>query len=56
MAVLAMASPVLAALPNKPANRPQDMATLYIAYLVAGVLIVAVCAASFMSSKRTHLD
>jgi hypothetical protein len=44
----------LAALPPKPSDPQPDKA--YMAYLVAFVLLAAVCVGTFKSSRRSHLD
>lgn len=48
---------LLAQIPEKPtADPPVSDTDKFIGYLIAIVLLTAVCIGSFKSSKRSHLD
>jgi hypothetical protein len=54
--VLMFAGSAWAALPKKPNPIAQSDTPLWIAYVIAFVLMGGAAAATFKSAKRTHLD
>ena len=54
--LLALSSPALAKLPDKPANELRTKPSQTVVWVAAGIILVGAAGASMKSAKRSHLD